>query len=51
MSDAAFTRILSDLGEHLGIPALAPNDAGLCQLVSMSAMPSIWCIWQREATC
>ncbi|WP_348984395.1 type III secretion system chaperone [Achromobacter sp. Bel] len=32
MSEPQFARILSDLGRSLGIPALAPSEAGLCQL-------------------
>ncbi len=32
MSDPLFARILSELGQTLGIPALAPAEGGLCQL-------------------
>ncbi|WP_231570345.1 type III secretion system chaperone [Achromobacter sp. RTa] len=32
MSDPSFARMLSELGQMLGIPALAPSDGGLCQL-------------------
>ncbi|MCW0211145.1 CesT family type III secretion system chaperone [Achromobacter veterisilvae] len=32
MSDPFFARILSELGQTLGIPALAPSEGGLCQL-------------------
>jgi len=33
MSDAIFARIISELGDYLGIPGLVPTDTGLCQLV------------------
>ncbi|MDF3850729.1 type III secretion system chaperone [Achromobacter denitrificans] len=32
MSDPLFVRMLSELGQMLGIPALAPSEGGLCQL-------------------
>lgn len=32
MSDSHFAQALSELGQALGIPALAPADGGLCQL-------------------
>ncbi|EHK65691.1 hypothetical protein KYC_14350 [Achromobacter arsenitoxydans SY8] len=32
VSDPFFARILSELGQTLGIPALAPAEGGLCQL-------------------
>ncbi|MFJ3463715.1 CesT family type III secretion system chaperone [Achromobacter spanius] len=32
VSDPLFARILSELGQTLGIPALAPAEGGLCQL-------------------
>ncbi|WP_410900901.1 CesT family type III secretion system chaperone, partial [Pseudoalteromonas sp. SIMBA_162] len=32
MSDPQFAQVLSELGQALGIPALAPAEGGLCQL-------------------
>lgn len=32
MSDSHFAQVLSELGQALGIPALAPAEGGLCQL-------------------
>ncbi len=32
VSDPHFAQVLSELGQALGIPALAPADGGLCQL-------------------
>lgn len=33
MSDSNFSRLISELGEALGISGLAPSDEGVCQLV------------------